>query len=89
LRGGDTGIIDQDVDLPRFRFRVRDRRFDAGVVGSSFRRSIRREASTTWAPAFASTLAKRAPSPLDAPVINAIFPSKLTSIPTAQLLYPL
>ena len=49
---------------------------------SSLRRSVRRDASTTWAPAPASALANRAPSPLDAPVISAIFPSKLTSMPT-------
>src|SRR5450830_191870 len=50
---------------------------------NSFRRSVRREASTTWAPACASTFAKRAPRPLDAPVIRAILPSKLTSMPTS------
>lgn len=49
---------------------------------SSLSRSVRREASTTWAPAWASTLANRAPRPLEAPVISAIFPSKLTSMPT-------
>src|SRR5450830_770691 len=50
---------------------------------NSFRRSVRRDASTTCAPAWASTFAKRAPRPLDAPVIRAILPSKLTSMPTS------
>ncbi len=43
---------------------------------------MRREASTTWAPAPARALAKRAPRPLEAPVTMAIFPSKFTSMPT-------
>ena len=39
-----------------------------------FDRSVRREASTTRAPFSASTRAKRAPSPLEAPVTMAVLP---------------
>ncbi|MCY1241527.1 hypothetical protein D9M72_544340 [compost metagenome] len=48
---------------------------------SSLSRSVRREASTTLAPAAASTVAKREPSPLEAPVTSATLPSRLIDKP--------
>ena len=55
--------------------------FDSISARSSFKRSTRREASTTLAPAAASVCAKRAPRPLDAPVISATLPSRLIDKP--------
>ncbi len=55
--------------------------FDSMSARSSLSRSTRREASTTLAPAAASTCAKRAPRPLDAPVISATLPSRLIDKP--------
>ncbi len=41
LRGGDTGIVDEDIDGARFRFRMRDGRLDAGEVGYIERHHVR------------------------------------------------